>query len=124
MTDSDSSNIIQQTTLLTLQGKTAQCLHFRDDKILVLTENALAFYQNKAAINNELGTGLIAMAELSTEHHFTPSSQGWVHEYKAGYVGLNDDRAILITPLAIQLFPNKTDALYNRHEIARLDIPA
>ena len=103
-----------------------QLLHFRDGKILVLSEDTVAFYKDESSMSDALGTGLIAMAALDKQHHLQAmdDSGGWVKEYKAGFVGLHDDKAILITPLAIQLFAHRKDALYNRNEIARLDIPA
>lgn len=123
--DSSSSDIIQKRELRHADdGSTKDCLHFRDGKVLVISHNAVAFYQSATAIDDELGNGLIALAKLADADCFESNSQGWVKTFKAGFVGLNDERALLITPLAIQLFNHKQDALYNRNEVARLDIPA
>lgn len=124
MSDSNSSDIIQQLSIEEKGGINMQLLHFRDGKVLVLSQTALAFYQHKDAVFDELGGGFIAMQQLPESQQLAASTQGWVSHYKAGFVGLKDDKAILITPLAIQLFACKEDALYNRNEIIKLDIPA
>ena len=127
MIDSASSDIVQHVSLQQHDDQMLQLLHFRDGKVLVLSENTLAFYKDENAINHDLGTGLIAMTHLDNDNQLSTddnNNSGWVREYKAGFIGLHDNKALLITPLAIQLFNNKQDALYNRNEIARLDIPA
>lgn len=125
MTDSSSSDIVQDTQLRVLaNGVNIEQINFRDGKVLLLSSDSLAFYQSQEAIDDALGNGLIALVELPATQHLPPSNTGWVESYKAGFIGLNDQRVILITPMAIQFFTNKLDALYNRDEICRLDIPA
>ncbi|NRB39094.1 MAG: hypothetical protein HRU20_11605 [Pseudomonadales bacterium] len=124
MVESTDSDIIQSLSLHQHGDKPLQLLHFRDGKVLVLSQDTLAFYKDEKSIDDALGGGLIAMVALKPEHHLSATPEGWVNTFKAGFVGLDDDKALLITPLAIQLFAHKQDALYNRNEIARLDIPA
>ena len=112
------SDIIQQCQWHGDKG--LQYLTFRNGSVLVISENALAFYKNEAAIYDPLGNGLLEMAELAEPLVF--GDQGFVTEYRAGFVGLANEMAILITPNDIQLFPNKESALRNQNEIARLKL--
>ena len=95
-----------------------QWLTFRNDFVLVLAPSFIALYKDQQSIGDPLGNGLKAMEDLSVELAQTES--GFVAQYQAGFVGLVDGKAILITPNDIQLFADKTDALHNRNELARL----
>lgn len=119
-----SSDIISHTSVSTLKnGKPAELVHFRDGKVLQISANGLAFYQSEAGINDEFNKGLLSTCTINTKDQLKPGDNArFIKEYKAGYIGLQDDKALLITPVAIQLFHNKTDALHNRHEICRLDL--
>ena len=97
-----------------------QWLVFRNDMVLVVAEDFMALYKNEASINDALGNGLNAMVDLPQK--IQGNTAGFVENYAAGFVGLVDDKAILITPNDIQLFENKADALHNRNEIARLKL--
>ncbi len=106
------------------QGKHAgtQWLSFANGLVLVLSETFLALYKNADAIGDELGNGLQGLVDLSGESCLEKSAQGFVSEFKAGFVGLGDDKVILITPNDIQLFANKMSALRNQDELARLKL--
>ncbi len=95
-----------------------QQLTFRNGNVLVLSESVMAFYKSAAAIDDPLGNGLLDMVDLPEA--LSANEQGFVVSYRAGFVGLADDKALLITPNDIQLFPNKECALRNQQEIARL----
>jgi len=97
-----------------------QWLTFRNGFVLVIHGAFMALYKDMSAIGDPLGNGLKAMVDIPSEQTLTPNEQGFVQEFSAGFVGLADDKAILITPNDIQLFPNKSDALHNRNEIVRL----
>ncbi len=99
-----------------------QWLSFANDLILVLNETFFALYKNEQAINDELGNGLVALADLPKNALLKTDKHGFVTEYRAGFVGLQDDKVILITPNDIQLFANKADALRNQNEIVRLKL--
>lgn len=100
----------------------SQWLTFRNGFVLVLGEAFLSLYKNAESIGDPLGNGLKATVDLSSEFTLAVSPNGFVVNYAAGFVGLVDEKAILITPNDIQLFQNKTDALHNRDEIVRLKL--
>jgi len=97
-----------------------QYLTFRNGSVLVISADALAYYKDEASIADPLGNGLLEMSDLDSPIEF--NEQGFVTEYRAGFVGLVNDLAILITPNDIQLFPNKESALRNQNEIVRLKL--
>lgn len=97
-----------------------QWLTFRNGFVLVIQNHFMALYKDAQAINDPLGNGLKAMVDIPQEAQLSPSDSGFVQEFSAGFVGLSGEKAILITPNDIQLFPNKLDALHNRNEIVRL----
>ncbi len=100
----------------------SQWLSFSNGLVLVLHNNFLALYKNAQSIGDELGNGLIELVDLPIANHLVQGDKGFVSEYKAGFVGLMDDKVILITPNDIQLFTNKMDALRNQNELARLQL--
>lgn len=118
-----SSDIISHTSVSTLKnGEPAELVHFRDGKVLQISANGLAFYQSEAGINDDFNKGLLSSCDICEEASLNIESDRFIQEYKAGYIGLYDEKTLLITPVSIQLFHNKTDALHNRHEICRLDL--
>lgn len=112
------SDIIQRCEWSAETGM--QYLTFRNGSVLVISENALAFYKSMEAIQDPLGNGLLEMAELTSP--ILAGKNGFVLEYRAGFVGLENDLALLITPNDIQLFPSKDDALRNQNEVVRLKL--
>jgi len=101
-------------------NQSAQWLTFRNGFVLVLQSSVMALYKDEQSIYDPLGNGLKAMVDIPEAFTLHEGDNGFVASYSAGFVGLADDKAILITPNDIQLFKNKTDALHNRDEIARL----
>ncbi len=100
--------------------KGCQLLTFRNGFVLVLREDCMALYKDEASITDPLGNGLKAMTELEGPDQLKAADTGMVSLFSAGFIGLSDEKAILITPNDIQLFSNKADALHNRNEITRL----
>lgn len=115
-----NSDIVVRCEFQAQASQPSQWLTFRNGFVLVLQANVMALYKNVESINDPLGNGLKAMVDIPAEQTLQHEEIGFVREYSAGFVGLVDDKAILITPNDIQLFENKTDALHNRDEIARL----
>lgn len=99
-----------------------QRLTFRNGFVLVLSVDCLALYKTEASISDPLGNGLKAMAELESSVRLEKGERGFVSTFSAGFVGLIDNKAILITPNDIQLFSNNKDALHNQNELARLEL--
>jgi hypothetical protein len=118
-----SSDIIVRCEYIAEGAHTGtQWLTFRNGFVLVLAEDLMALYKDAASIGDPLGNGLKAMVELKDRSLLVRGNNGLVSSYSAGFVGLMDDKAILITPNDIQLFKNKQDALYNRQELGRLEL--
>lgn len=116
-----SSDIIVRCEFFADASQPCQYLTFRNGFVLVLGRSFMALYKSQEAINDPLGNGLKAMVDLPESHQLSLHEQnGFVTEFSAGFVGLQGDKAILITPNDIQLFPSKLDALHNQNEIARL----
>ena len=101
------------------QGAT-QWLTFRNGWVMVLAPHFINLYKSEAVINDPLGNGLIDSADVPSEWTLVVDETGFVSRYAAGFVGLVDGKAILITPNDIQLFPSADDALRNQNEIIRL----
>lgn len=101
-------------------NQAAQWLTFRNGFVLILQPSFMALYKDVQSIHDPLGNGLKAMVDIPETFALHETNNGFVSSFSAGFVGLADDKAILITPNDIQLFANKTDALHNRDEIARL----
>ena len=120
---SGSSDIIEKCEYFEtgVQAHT-QWLSFSNGLVLVLHKDFLALYKNAQVINDELGNGLMELVDLTEGNCLELSEQGFVSEYRAGFVGLKDDKVILITPNDIQLFASKADALRNQNELARLQL--
>lgn len=102
--------------------KGCQWLTFANGLVLVINAKFLALYKDAGSIGDELGNGLNMLVDLPEESHLQLTEQGLVSEFRAGFVGLTDEKVILITPNDIQLFRNKQDALNNRDEITRLKL--
>ena len=119
----NSSDIIESHKTISLQdGASADLLTLFNGKCIVLCQNALAVYKDEASVLDPLGNGLIDHTAIPGDAELTTATETYVTEYKAGYIGLADNKALLITPNHIQLFPDKTAALYNKDEICRLDL--
>ena len=99
-----------------------QWLTFRNGFVLVIHQSFMALYKDVQSINDPLGNGLKVMVDIPQEHTLQRTEDGFVQEFSAGFVGLADEKAILITPNDIQLFVHKLDALHNRNEIVRLQL--
>lgn len=116
-----TSDIIDSVDTTTLaSGTPAQILTFRDGKVLVLTADALALHRSQSAFEDPLNSSLLGYTELAGDDQLVWQDNSIISEYKSGFVGLVDDRAMLISPYAIQLFPGKTQALYNKDCIAQI----
>ena len=99
-----------------------QWLTFRNGFVLVTHAKFMALYKDVQSIGDPLGNGLKAMVDIPKDQTLQYTEQGFVQEFSAGFVGLADEKAILITPNDIQLFQHKLDALHNRNEIVRLQL--
>ena len=121
MSISGTSDIIKDVTLLELQnGEKVQALEFRDGKLLILAKDAIALHKSRRSFEDPLADDCLGYADLAPEDHLNWIGDSIVEEYKSGYVGLRDQRVILITPNAIQLFPGKKEALHNQQRIAQI----
>lgn len=121
MSISGTSDIIKSVTFLQLENaETVQALEFSDGQLLILAKEAIALHKSKTSFEDPLADSCLGYAELSPEHHLNWINNSIIEEYKSGYVGLKDQRVILITPNAIQLFPGKKEALQGQQQIAQI----
>lgn len=117
-----SSDIVEGVEQCTLpSGQAAERVFLRGGPVLLLSEGAMALYRHLEAVGDPLGNGLIQLQPLTGEHQLACEDGRFVEQYKAGFIGLMDNKALLVTPAAVQLFANREDALRNRHQLARLD---
>ncbi|SIT05197.1 hypothetical protein [Neptunomonas antarctica] len=117
---SGTSDIIKNVTSLQLDStEKVQVLEFLDGKLLILAKDAIALHKSRTSFEDPLADSYLGYTELAPEHHLH-WIDGIIEEYKSGYVGLKDQRVILITPNAIQLFPGKKEALHNQQCIAKI----
>ncbi|GAA3924870.1 hypothetical protein [Litoribacillus peritrichatus] len=123
MIHESNSDIIRSSQQHTLaNGQPAESLGFHNGLRLVLSANTLAMFKDLESVEDPLGNGLIASTVLSEAQHLTHRQGQFIESYKAGFVRLIDDRALLVTPNHIQLFPCAQDALRNQNEIAKLEL--
>lgn len=121
--ESSTSDIIKTIQAESLANQQqVEVIELYNGNAIVLSSNAMAYYKTVAAIQDPLGNGLQAIAEFAPEQQLPVDVTQWIVEYRAGYVGLIEDKVLLITPVAVQLFAHKADALRNQNEIARLDL--
>ncbi|CAA0110984.1 Uncharacterised protein [BD1-7 clade bacterium] len=123
MIPENSSDIIQSIEQLTPSAGQIDIVHFRDGKILAVSSDSLAFFKDRSSFNDPLGNGLLNNCDIPSDHALEDYKEGWIKEYRAGYIGLQDGKVLLITPIAVQLFQNKDDALRNNNQLASLDLP-
>ncbi|MFT7266749.1 MAG: hypothetical protein ACI9LL_000106 [Porticoccus sp.] len=115
------SDIIKDVISLQLEStEKVQALIFRDGQLLILATQAIALHKSRASFEDPLADSCLGYAELRPEHHLNWVDDSIIEEYKSGYVGLRDQRVILITPNAIQLFPGKKEAMRNQQRIAKI----
>jgi hypothetical protein len=121
MSISGTSDIIKDVISLQLENtEKVQALVFRDGQLLILATQAIALHKSRASFEDPLADSCLGYAELGPEHHLNWIDDSIIQEYQSGYVGLRDQRVILITPNAIQLFPGKKEALHNQQRIAQI----
>lgn len=117
------SDLVTNSVTFTLSnGEPAEQLWLRGGSVLVISATALALYKDEASVGDPLGNGLIALTDLSKASPLTHKDGHFMTEHRAGYIGLHGERMLLITPVAIQLFDDRLDALQNRNERARLPL--
>jgi hypothetical protein len=121
MSISRTSDIIKGFSSFQLENtERVQVLEFRDGKVLILAKQAIALHKSWVSFEDPLADSCLGYAELRPEHHLNWVDDSIIEEYQSGYVGLKDQRVILITPNAIQLFPGKQAALHNQQRIAQI----
>lgn len=92
--------------------------------VLAISPTSFSLYKNEKSIQDPLSNGLISSANWNSSQEILPcaDTNALVKSYKAGVIHLTNDKTILITPVAIQLFSSAGDALHNRDAIAHLNI--
>lgn len=123
MLNENSSNIIKAAEVITLtSGEKVEVLTLINDLVLVLAVQALSVYSTKEKIEDPLGNGLLHSVLLEGDAQLLSKDGDFMAMHKAGVIGLNDDKVILVTPNDIQLFADRGDALRNQNELARISL--
>ena len=117
-------SIIAHTSCERLRGEPAQLLHLHNGYVIVLTPRAIGCYSSRAALDDPLGNGLLSFAELDENSLLVFEQEGCITTHSAGYVGLRDGKALLITPFKIRLYPNNHDGLRGLNCLAELELPS
>ena len=119
-----SDSIIAHTSCERLRQEPAQLLHLHNGYVIVLTPRAIACYRNHAAVGDPLGNGLLSFVELDDTATIGFEQASCVATHTAGYVGLLDGKALLITPNKIRLYPNSHDGLRGLNCLGELELPS
>lgn len=117
-------SIIAHTSCERFQQEPAQLLHLHNGMVIALTPRALACYRNHGAVQDPLGNGLLSFCELPDNVEIAFNDGCCVTTHSAGYVGLQDGKALLIAPFRIRLYPNNHDGLRGLNCLAELDLPS
>lgn len=100
-------------------------IYLKGGRILAIAPTSISLYKDEASLLDPLSNGLISSADWSQALALTSVENGdscLVKGFKAGVIHLAEEKTLLITPVAIQLFSSSNDALLNRNAIARIDI--
>lgn len=117
-----SSDVVASHKSMTLRsGEPAQVLTLVNENALLVSRNSLVLYKSVTTVDDALGNGLIDSVSLPEEFLLAEKDGEFVTIYQAGFVGLQDDKAILITPNNVRLYPTKADALANKNQIVQLE---
>lgn len=98
-------------------------IDFNTGVVVALQEGSLACYRNRSSLTDPLGNGLLSVTEIAKPNGIAFEQGLCVIDYRAGYVGLVDGKALLIVPGAIRLYPSKLDALQGSNCLAELELP-
>jgi hypothetical protein len=101
-------------------GEPVDLAHLINGQVLAVSSDALALYSRADSVQDALGNGLLSSVALPEGVRLSVQHDGFIQQYRAGYVGLSDDYVLLITLNDVQLFASKSDALRNQNELARL----
>lgn len=116
-----TSDIIKDVSCFQLvNSEKVQVLEFHDGMLLILAKDAIALYKSRSSFEDPMTDGSLGYVKLASEHHLKWTDDSIIEEYKSGYICLKDQRVILITPNAIQLFPGKHEALRNQQCLAHI----
>ncbi len=100
-------------------------IHLKGGRVLALAPNSMSLYKDEDSLRDPLSNGLISSTDwpLAQQLHSVKSEVGGlVKSFKAGVIHLSDNKTILITPVAIQLFLSPKDALTNHNAIAHITL--
>ncbi len=115
-----SSDIVANVERREIKSQMMELVFLNDQKVLAIAKDSLALYKDVDAISDPLGNGLICMANLE-EIEFN-MDEPVVLTHRSGFIGLVQDKVLLILPNAIKLFHNKEDALQGQKVVCSLEL--
>jgi hypothetical protein len=114
----NNSDLVKYSQLITLDNEeSVEAIHLINGQILVLAANGLSIYKDLASISDPLANGLLHSAALAKENFLVSEEGRYMQMNRSGLIGLFDEKVVLITPNAIQLFPSRESALRNQGEL-------
>ena len=110
-----SDIIIAKREVCNLPGKgLVDLLYFHEDKVLLISAQAIGLYQSRAAVEDPLGNGVLGYEIIPENLQATADEQGSVvQEQRAGYVKLNSGAVVFIRPDGVALYDDGPSALRN-----------
>lgn len=115
--------IIAEIQCQTINGEPTELIKLHNGLMIALSSNTLACYKNQQSITDPLGNGLLSYVTVPADHLIQFENGHCIAQYRSGYVGLIDNKALLIAPFHIRLFPNNQDGLRGLNCLAELELP-
>lgn len=90
-------------------------LHFHNGMVLMVSQEAVGLYRDRAAVSDPLGNGALGYQPIPADLQDPPgASDGHVHEVASGFVGLRSGAVLFIRPDGVALYPDNHSALHNQ----------
>lgn len=114
----NNSDLVKSSEIITLDNaEKVEAINLINGQVLVLARNGLSIYKDSQSISDPLANGLLHAAPLSEENYLIQEQGRFMQMNRSGLIGLFDDKVVLITPNAIQLFSSRESALRNQDEL-------
>lgn len=117
-----SSDLVARYEQVSINSQPVDLLELINQDWVAIAGDSLSLYSSKEAVGDALGNGLIRSVSIEKPYHLRLQQGKFVQSYKAGYVQLSDNKALLIGLNKIQLFLNTDDALQNHQPITELSL--
>lgn len=117
-----SANLVKRVETLTLQSQYIEALILQNERVIAISEAAIALFKDFNAMQDPLGNALIVIETIPEEKQFSATTTPWVASHQAGFVELSNGMGLLILPNDVRLYDSKEDALSNTNPIVCLPL--